>query len=90
MYKTNPSILKESTSEDEVIMYDQENKNTIILNFTAKMLYENLIDNDYDMGISQYLSKAEEVFNVNREELENDAKSTFQYLLNNNILVEVS
>ena len=87
MYKTNPNMIIEDTTADEIIMYDTENKNTIILNFTAKMLYENFVNSDYTSGLNQYLNTASNIFNKDTSELVKDANDTYEYLLKNNILV---
>jgi len=88
MYKINSNILVESTSDNDIVMYNQENKNTIVLNHTAKMLYQSFLDNDYTTGLDSYLKNAVELFNVEKSELEEDAKSTLKYLLQENILIE--
>jgi len=88
MYKNNPNILVEDTSDNEMIMFNQESKSTIVLNYTAKLLYESFIDSDYTTGVNRYFNKVSEIFNINAAELENDAIDTFKYLLQNDILVE--
>jgi len=88
MYKSNPNILIEDTSDAEVIMHNRDNKNTIVLNYTAKILYESFVNNEYAEGIKQYLNKAGEIFNISISELEEDAKTTLEKLVRNNVLIE--
>ena len=89
MYKINEDIVFESSNDNEVLMYNTANKDSIILNHSAKLLIDCCVGVDVTQGFAWFLAKVKETYigAIDMEQVEADAKETFDILIENKILV---